>query len=126
MQIHESDLTFLSTLGAGASSTVYKALLIRQGGKLPGQPKYVAVKKISNLNEVCFQQFSSAPCSLQDRTGFSAGFIKCTLHNVVATISCCHSDCTTVKLLARCSTAQHGQGYAAALASCVFSHRLLH
>jgi hypothetical protein len=55
MQINESDLTFLSTLGTGASSVVHKALLTRPGSADP--PKYVAVKKISNLNEV-----RPAPC----------------------------------------------------------------
>ena len=43
---------FLNVLGRGASSTVHKALLTRSGASLQAEPKYVAVKKISNLNEV--------------------------------------------------------------------------
>lgn len=50
-QINEDDLIFLRTLGTGASSIVKKALLVRQRGALIPRPKYVAVKRISNLNE---------------------------------------------------------------------------
>jgi hypothetical protein len=50
MQICENDLKILSILGSGASSKVYKALLSKQGQSTP--PKFVAVKKISNLDEV--------------------------------------------------------------------------
>jgi hypothetical protein len=52
VQINESDLMFLNVLGRGASSTVHKALLTRSGASLQAEPKYVAVKKISSLNEV--------------------------------------------------------------------------
>ena len=50
-QINSDDLIFLRTLGTGASSIVKKALLVRQGGALLPRPRYVAVKRISNLNE---------------------------------------------------------------------------
>lgn len=50
VQICEKDLKLLSILGSGASSKVYKALLCKQGQSTP--PKFVAVKKISNLDEV--------------------------------------------------------------------------
>lgn len=49
-QICEKDLKLLSILGSGASSKVYKALLCKQGQSTP--PRFVAVKKISNLDEV--------------------------------------------------------------------------
>jgi hypothetical protein len=52
VQINEADLIFLNKLGSGASSIVKKALLVRQKGEHLTQPKYVAVKRISNLNDV--------------------------------------------------------------------------
>jgi hypothetical protein len=63
VQINESDLIFLNTLGAGASSIVKKALLIRQKGTGLTKPKYVAVKCISNVDDV---RLSLHACLLAD------------------------------------------------------------